>query len=396
MIKFRKPDYYDYNLIAVIILLMSFGLVMLYSTTAYTAEIRFGNDMHFLERQAFFSVLSVVFAIAISFIDYHRLWMLSRLIYVFALVCIVLTRSPLGAEINGARRWLRFGSLSFQPSELSKIAVIVLVPVMIIRQGKEFKGLRALVMPLAAGAVQAAFTLIFTRNLSTAIIIMAIDLIIIFIAHPDSKPFILAAAGIVAAAVLAIVLVRAGVLGGFRSQRVLVWLHPEDYASQGGYQIMQALYALGSGGLFGKGLGNGTQKLGAVPEAENDMIFSIICEELGIFGGIIVILMFIYILYRVFFIAQNAPDLYGALMVSGIFGHIALQVILNICVVLNLIPTTGVTLPFLSYGGTSVAILMAEMTIALSVSREIRFRSPERDLWGDVVKEPRSSPEARG
>ena len=176
------------------------------------------------------------------------------------------------------------------------------------------------------------------------------------------------------------------VTSSFRARRILTWLHPEQYSAEGGYQVMQALYALGSGGLFGKGLGNGTQKLWAVPEAENDMIFAIICEELGIFGGIIVILLFIYLLYRLFFIAQNAPDLYGALMVTGIFGHIAMQVILNICVVINLIPTTGITLPFLSYGGTSVVLLMAEIMIALSVSKAIRFRRPEQDLWGEMVR----------
>ena len=159
----------------------------------------------------------------------------------------------------------------------------------------------------------------------------------------------------------------------FRLARALVWLNPEKYSSEGGYQIMQALYAIGSGGFFGKGLGNSIQKLGPVPEAQNDMIFSIICEELGVFGGMVVLLLFGYMLYRLFFIAQNAPDFYGSLMVSGILIHIALQVILNICVVLNWIPTTGITLPFFSYGGTSIMFLMAEMGIALSVSRRIKF-----------------------
>ena len=159
----------------------------------------------------------------------------------------------------------------------------------------------------------------------------------------------------------------------FRLRRVMVWLQPERYAQSGGYQIMQAMYAIGSGGFFGKGLGNSVQKLGAVPEAQNDMIFSIICEELGVFGCIIILLLFAYLLYRLIFIAHNAPDLYGSLMVCGIFFHIALQVILNICVVINLIPTTGITLPFFSYGGTSIVFLMAEMGIALSVSRQIKF-----------------------
>ena len=150
---------------------------------------------------------------------------------------------------------------------------------------------------------------------------------------------------------------------------------------------MQALYAMGSGGIFGKGLGNSTQKLGAVPEASNDMVFSIICEELGIFGGIIIVLLFIYLLYRLFFIAQNAPDLYGSLMVTGIFAHIAVQVILNLSVALNLIPTTGITLPFISYGGTSVVFLMVEIMLALAVSGQIRFKQKELDLWGEVTGE---------
>jgi cell division protein FtsW len=162
--------------------------------------------------------------------------------------------------------------------------------------------------------------------------------------------------------------------GSFRISRIQVWLDPETHSSLGGYQIMQALYAIGSGGFFGKGLGNSTQKLGALPEAQNDMIFSIICEELGVFGAVLVILMFVMMLYRLFFIAQNAPDLLGSLIVSGIFVHIALQVVLNIAVVTNMIPTTGITLPFVSYGGTSILFLMAEMALALSVSRQIRFK----------------------
>ena len=169
--------------------------------------------------------------------------------------------------------------------------------------------------------------------------------------------------------------------------RVLVWLDPEKYSDKGGYQVLQGLYAIGSGGLFGKGLGNSAQKLGPVPEAQNDMIFSIVCEELGVFGAAVIILLFIYLLYRLFFIAQNAPDLYGSLMVTGIFAHIASQVVLNIAVVLNLIPTTGITLPFFSYGGTSVLLLLMEISIALSVSRRIYFRQEERDLWGDVIGE---------
>ncbi len=382
-----KTDYYDYNLIAVIILLIGFGLVMLYSTTSYTAAMKFGDDMVFFKKQAFFSACAVVAAVIGSWIPYRLYWYFSWGFYVLSLFMMALVKTPLGRTVNGARRWLMVGGLSFQPAELAKIAVITFIPMLIVRTGKKFRRPGYTMLILGAGALQAAAAYILTDNLSTAIIIMLITCVIVFVAHPNTRFFILGlllAAAAAAGAVLYIM--NNEVTSSFRARRILTWLHPEQYSAEGGYQVMQALYALGSGGLFGKGLGNGTQKLWAVPEAENDMIFAIICEELGIFGGIIVILLFIYLLYRLFFIAQNAPDLYGALMVTGIFGHIAMQVILNICVVINLIPTTGITLPFLSYGGTSVVLLMAEIMIALSVSKAIRFRRPEQDLWGEMVR----------
>ena len=213
-----------------------------------------------------------------------------------------------------------------------------------------------------------------TDNLSTAIIVMGISIIMIFIVHRKTKIFFAAAGGGLAA-----ILVGVKILGmvlttskSFRMRRVLVWLNPENYASEGGYQIMQALYAIGSGGFFGKGLGNSAQKT-IIPEVQNDMILSIICEELGVFGAILVLTLFGLLLYRLLFIAQNAPDLYGSLIVTGIFAHMALQVFLNVGVVTNLIPTTGITLPFISYGGTAILFLSIEMGIALSVSKQIKI-----------------------
>ena len=191
---------------------------------------------------------------------------------------------------------------------------------------------------------------------------MGITCITIFVVHPKTKIFVgIAGVGIVLAIAGARILgTMMETSGSFRLRRILVWLNPEKYASEGGYQIMQALYAIGSGGFFGKGLGNSAQKM-IIPEVQNDMILSIICEELGVFGAIMVLILFGMLLYRLLFIAQNAPDLYGSLIVTGIFAHIALQVILNVMVVINCIPTTGITLPFISYGGTSVLFLMAEM-----------------------------------
>lgn len=375
----KRADYYDYNLLAAVILLICFGLIMLYSASYYEAfqKIRGNDDMYYFRRQALISIGGVVGAIILSKINYHIYTKFASAIYVLSLILMAMVRfSPLGVDANGSKRWLNLG-IQFQPSEIAKIAVILFLPMLIIKMGKQVKTLKAFCILMLIGGMQAVGAKVFTDNLSTALIILGIACALIYLSHPRTAPF-------VAAAILAVVLSVAGVsiiaanmdaTSGFRIRRVLTWLNPEGYLEDGGFQVIQGLYAIGSGGFFGKGLGNSEQKLSTIPEAQNDMIFSIICEELGVFGAILVLLMFGYLLYRLFFIAQNAPDLYGCLIVSGIFCHIALQVILNICVVLNLIPTTGITLPFISYGGTSVLFLMVEIGIALSVSRQIKFTS---------------------
>lgn len=387
-IRMKRGEYYDYNLIAVVILLVGFGLVMLYSTSSYIAEIQYHNDMYFFARQAFYSCIAIVLGILVSrIIDYHSLERLAEFLNLLSVILMLLVRfSPLGREINHARRWIRFGPIQFQPAELAKIAVILLTPLLIVRMGRRFRGPKAAFVALLPSLIQGACAYVLTDNLSTAVIIVLIGFTIVFVAHPKTLGFLALVAAAAGGAVGFVEYVKHGGNTSFRSSRILVWLHPERYASRGGYQILQGLYALGSGGFWGKGFGNSTQKLGALPEAQNDMIFSIICEELGVVGALIIVLLFIYLLYRLLFIAQNAPDAYGSLIVVGVFAHIAFQVILNIAVALNLIPTTGVTLPFISYGGTSIVFLMAEISIALSVSRKIRSKERKRDLWGEVVR----------
>lgn len=374
----KKADYYDYSLLAVVILLTCFGLIMLYSTSAYMAEVRYGDDMYFFKKQAFISAGCIVVMILISKIDYHILTKFVTVLYGAAFILMALVRfTPLGVVVNGAKRWLKIG-IQFQPSEIAKIAVVVCLPYMIIKMGRQVQTLKACMILGLAGLVLAGGAYVFTDNLSTAIIIFGITAGLIFVSHPKVKPFLLiGAVGVVL--ILGLVLFLYATVDpetneNFRIGRILVWLHPEDFADGDGYQTLQALYAIGSGGFLGRGLGNSIQKLGSVPEAQNDMIFSIVCEELGIAGGIMVLLLFSYLLYRLFFIAQNAPDMFGSLMVSGVFIHISLQVIFNIAVVVNMMPNTGVTLPFISYGGTSIMFLMAEMGLALSVARQIRFQ----------------------
>lgn len=368
--------YFDYSLLAILICLICFGLVMLYSTSSYSAMMKQnGDSLFYFKRQVLFCIVGLIGMWIVSRIDYHWYFERSKFFYFISVFMMFLVKTPLGKEVNGAKRWIKLPfEQQLQPAEIAKIAIILFIPALICTMGREIKTLEGIVKVLAWGAFSAAVVFIITENLSTAIIVMGITCIMIFVVHPKTRIFIIIAVGIiligiVGARVLGMAMETSG---NFRLRRILVWLNPEKYASEGGYQIMQALYAIGSGGFFGKGLGNSAQKM-IIPEVQNDMILSIICEELGVFGAIMVLILFGMLLYRLLFIAQNAPDLYGSLVVSGIFAHIALQVILNVMVVINCIPTTGITLPFISYGGTSVLFLMAEMGLALGVSSKIKI-----------------------
>ena len=368
--------YFDYSLLAILICLICFGLVMLYSTSSYSAMMKQnGDSLFYFKRQVLFCIVGLIGMWIVSRIDYHWYFERSKFFYFISIFMMFLVKTPLGKEVNGAKRWIKLPfEQQLQPVEIAKIAIILFIPALICTMGREIKTLEGIVKVLAWGAFSAAVVFIITENLSTAIIVMGITCIMIFVVHPKTRIFIIIAVGIiligiVGARVLGMAMETSG---NFRLRRILVWLNPEKYASEGGYQIMQALYAIGSGGFFGKGLGNSAQKM-IIPEVQNDMILSIICEELGVFGAIMVLILFGMLLYRLLFIAQNAPDLYGSLVVSGIFAHIALQVILNVMVVINCIPTTGITLPFISYGGTSVLFLMAEMGLALGVSSKIKI-----------------------
>lgn len=377
--KKRKENiglYYDYNLIAVIILLVCFGLLILYSTSAYIAELNYGDDMFFFSKQATISCACIVLAVIASIkLDYHWInTMIAWGLYGASLFCMILVAAGFGSSSHGATRWLKIGPIQFQPAEIAKIAIIVLLAKLIAEMGRRATTLKGSAMLMGLGGLQSLAAYFFTENLSTAIIILGITFFMVFIANPNWFGFIVLMA---AGAILVVV----GVFfcdaflqdsTSFRVQRIITWLHPERDVQGDGFQTMQALYAIGSGGLKGRGLGNSIQKLGSVPEAQNDMIFSIICEELGILGAIIVISLFLYLLLRLMMIASNASDYFGSLIASGVFIHIAIQVILNIAVVLNVIPNTGVTLPFISYGGTSIGFIMMEMALALSVSRHIK------------------------
>lgn len=375
--KDKGKPYFDYDLLLVIIFLMCFGLVMLYSSSAYSAQNDYNNDMFFFTRQAIIGIIGFIAMFIVSKIDYHLYGAYAKEFFWFSMFLMALVQTPLGKTVNGARRWLRLpGGLSLQPAEITKVAVILFIAYAICLLGQKAKKWDGIKILLFYGIIAFLGAYKLTDNLSTAVIILSITVVLIFVVHPKTKPFV---AGVIAVGIVGII----GIIclkytlaesDNFRMRRIIAWLNPEANADTDSYQFLQGLYAIGSGGFFGKGLGNSTQKLHAIPEAQNDMILAVICEELGVFGAILVLCLFAFMLYRLLFIARNAPDLYGSLIATGIFAHIALQVTLNIAVVTGLMPTTGVTLPFISYGGTAIVILLAEMGIALGISSKIRLK----------------------
>ncbi len=393
----------DTNLIVITMFLILFGLIMIYSASYYKCSMSaaFGYDsMHFLKNQALMACVGMVAMLFVSNINYH-FWKKKQIVYLAGILSILLTLvlltrkfgegSPLNFTItaNGATRWVKFGPISFQVAEPVKIAVIVMTAWLIDKFGaqeirwKKFtlKHWAVTAIILAPGVGLAGFLGIISSNMSSALIIAIIGVVVYFAWHPKSAVFYLAAlAGVAAVGLLIYVISQQSAVDaeeGFRLTRIRAWLDPYSYESDTSFQSLQALYAIGSGGLFGKGLGNSIQKLGSIPEPYNDFIFSIVCEELGVMGASLLMLMFIYLLYRIFIIAQKAEDLFGRMLATGVFAHIALQVVLNIAVVTAVLPNTGVTLPFISYGGTATVFLLIEIGMVLNVQKWSELKREE-------------------
>ena len=376
--KKRPRRFYDYSLLFTIIFLTVFGLIMIYSSSYYNAQVNGQSPSYYMVRQAQIAFAGFVMMLVISKMNYHFFARFTIPAIVVSYVCMLLVNfTSLGIEVNGKKRWLGTRSLRIQPAELVKVTVILVLAVIITKLGKKINEWR--VWGMLAALIGPLALLVTANNLSSGIIIVGIAFVMMFVACKRKWPFVLTAS-LIAAVILfaepvALALEQVGILHEYQLERILVWKEPEAYAQDGGFQVLQGLYAIGSGGLLGKGLGQSIQKLSFLPEPQNDMIFAIICEELGLFGAVSVILIFLFMLYRFMVIAGNAPDLFGALLVVGVMAHIAIQVVLNIAVVTNVIPNTGITLPFISYGGTSVLFLMIEMGMVLSVSNQIRLES---------------------
>ncbi|MDO4513923.1 MAG: FtsW/RodA/SpoVE family cell cycle protein [Lachnospiraceae bacterium] len=373
----NEKRYFDYSLVFIVLFLLAFGLIMIYSTSSYKANLDTGDSAFYLKKQMLASGLGLAAMVVVSNIPY-QIWKRFAVLGYFGSILLILLIIPFGVERNGAKRWLYIGGMSLQPAEVAKLGMILALATLVCKLGtKVVDSRKGFVMMFIVPIPVCLLVWKVTSNMSSAVIIFGIAFLMLFVSTPGYKRFILlslAGAALVGLAVLYIVNSSNSDVGGFRGARVLAWLDPEAYASGKGFQTLQALYAIGSGGIFGKGLGKSMQKLGFIPEAQNDMIFSIICEELGLLGAIAVILLFVILIWRMMIIANNARDLFGALLVVGVMGHISVQVILNIAVVTNTIPNTGVSLPFISYGGSSVMFLLVEIGIVMSVAKGIRLR----------------------
>lgn len=367
--------YMDTLLILILMLIIIFGLVMLYSVSSYDGGVTYGDTAYYFKKQLINTIFGLIVMVIVSLIPYKVFLRFHVVIYAFAVIFLLLI-IPFGTSVNGAKRWIHVAGISIQPAEIAKLAIIIVLAYVLVRIGNYIDTWKGFIYAMAPSIPLVLMIYGITRNLSSAIIVAGIAFTMCFVVSKDYKRFalmLLVGVAFVALVVFVIVKNSEGSLG-FRGERVLAWLDPTAYASGKGYQTVQALYAIGSGGVMGKGLGQSMQKLGYIPEAQNDMIFAIICEELGFVGAVCIIGMFLILIWRCIMIAINVKDMAGSLLVTGFAAHISIQVILNIAVVTNTIPNTGISLPFISYGGSSVVSLLAEVGLVLSVQRSIIVR----------------------
>lgn len=365
----------DYSLIFIVLFMLAFGLVMLYSASSYEAGVEYGDTAYYLKRQAIFIAIGLVFMVGVMYVPIKWWKKFSGLVYAFSILLLFLL-IPFGTTANGATRWIYIGPVSIQPAEVSKLAVIVLTAALISRMPDDFlQSWKGFFLILAPSILEAGLIYGISSNLSSAIIVVLIAAAMLFVSYDKVRRFVVIGIIGIAAVVLIIFLVtNTDLLGSYQAERIRAWLDPTAYSDSTALQTLQGLYGIGSGGIFGKGLGQSIQKLGYIPEAQNDMIFSIICEELGLFGAISIIMMFLMLGWRILLVARNAGSLFQSFVVVGVLAHLMIQVMLNIAVVTNTMPNTGVTLPFFSYGGSAILIILVEMGLVLNVSRNTAKR----------------------
>ena len=352
----------DMPFLVLTVLLVLIGVIMMFSASYASAYAKEGSSTYYFARQGLFALVGIGGMLFVSRVNYQLWRYLSRPILLVTMAIMLIT--PIfGLTGGGATRWIRIGSIRFQPSEVAKLAVIMSYAQLIARykdRMKTFRGLIPFIMILGVMVV----ALLFQSHLSGIIIICAVAAAMLFMGGVQLRWFAL---GLGAIALLGVIYLSTR---GYAADRITAWLDPWSDPRDTGFQIIQSLYAIGSGGLMGLGLGRSRQKYQYLPEEHNDYIFPIICEELGFVGAVVIILLFMLLIIRGYWIAMHAKDRFGALLVGGISTLMALQVFFNIGVVTNFLPSTGISLPFFSYGGTALLIQLFEMGLVLSVSRQ--------------------------
>lgn len=356
----------DVTFLVLVLVLLTFGLVMLFSASYAFAFYNEGNSFYYIERQLFFAVVGVTAMLFVSQVNYKILQKYSLLLFAGA-VALLLFADIFMRDQYGFARWIYIGNFSFQPSEIAKFAIIVLFAHFAATNADKMNTFKYGVLPFGVCLGTVALLVILSRHLSGTIIIGALGIAMMWFGGTRLRYFaMLVGAG--AAAVLVVLIVPAFM--EYAGDRVTTWLDPYSDPLGDGFQTIQALIAIGSGGIWGAGLGNSRQKYLYIPEPQNDFIFPVVCEELGFIGASLILILFALLIFRGYVIAMRCPDKFGALLAAGCITHIGLQVVLNIAVVTGTIPNTGISLPLFSYGGTALMMTLGEMGVVLSVSKK--------------------------
>lgn len=361
---------FDYPLFTIVMILLAFGLIMMFSASYANAYTSKGDSLFYLKRQALFAVAGLVIMLILSTIDYH-IFQTKTMVYGMAVVSIVLMVAVklMGTTQGGAERWLQIGEITFQPSEILKFGVIIFFAYLTEKRFEKLRDFKSGFLPFSIALGVSCALLMAQPHLSGTIIVFAIGFSMMFVAGVSPKYLLLMLSGIVVLIVAAVLILNAMGIDYFTT-RLISFQDPEFDIDDKTFQTYQSLVTIGSGGMFGLGFGNSRQKYNYLPMSRNDFIFSIICEELGFVGAFLVILLFVILVWRGFYICSKARDKFGMMLAFGITFQIGLQALLNIAVVTNSVPNTGISLPFFSYGGTALIMQLAEMGILLSVSRK--------------------------
>lgn len=361
-----KP--FDYTLFLTVIILFGIGLLMVLSASSHLGLLTYKNPYHFFVRQFFFGIVGIALMLFLSRLDYKIYKRLAKLIFFIAVVllCIVLIPGIGSGETRGAKRWIDLGLINFQPSEVAKVAMIIFLSASISENHKKLAKFWTGLVPYFIIVGIVAGLLLLEPHYSAIGIIGLISVILLFIGGAKISHFI--AIGVVVVPVFVIGII----VSNYRWDRIVGFLNPWNDIKGTGWQVIQSLYALGSGGIFGLGLGQSKQKYSYLPDAHNDFIMAILGEELGLIGMLLVIILFGILVWRGIVIATKAPDLFSGLMAIGITMLIALQFLFNLAIVTSWFPVTGMPVPFMSYGGSSLLIFMSCVGILLNISRNIR------------------------